>query len=250
MPGQAQTPAAAGFNYGALDPALAADARGVAQRVRAGHLRTMQTILEMGRDLSSLKARLGHGRFGRWLDAEFGAVARTAQNYMLAAERFGDKSEIISLLPPATVYALAAPSTPEPVRVEVMRRLSLGERLKAAEVGAMVKAGRGETRRLQAGLTLDATAASSHDSAPRPQTGGLREAEPRGLEAEAPAGQRDEALGELVMLLQDGLGNDLPRCLELMHEAGMGWAADRIAGRAAVAPAPQTWNRIPQRPTA
>ncbi len=239
MTDQELAPATSGFDYASLSPDLAEDARAVAQRVRAAHVRTMQAILEMGRELSSLKSRLGHGRFGRWLAAEFGAVARTAQNYMLAAERFGDNSEIISLLPPATVYALAAPSTPEPVRAEVVRRLSQGERLNPAEVGALVRAGRSQRQRLGAARKAD-----SDDSSPRPPQSERRSEEPRGLDLEEPGGLRDQALGELVSLLQDGLGNDFPRCLELMHEAGFGWAAERMAARAAVAPA-QGWNQIP-----
>jgi len=237
MTDQELAPATSSFDYASLSPDLAKDARAVAQRVRAAHVRTMQAILEMGRELSALKTRLGHGRFGRWLAAEFGAVARTAQNYMLAADRFGDDSEIISLLPPATVYALAAPSTPEPVRAEVVRRLSLGERLNPAEVGALVRAGRSQRQRLGAARKAD-----SDDSSPRLLQRERRSEEPRGLEIEEPAGLRDQALGELVALLQDGLGNDFPRCLELMHEAGLGWAAERMAACAAGAP-PPGWNQ-------
>ena len=235
------------FDYSSLAPELADDARAVAQRVRAGHLRTMQTILEMGRELLGLKARLGHGRFGRWLEAEFGAVARTAQNYMLAAERFGGTPELISLLPPATVYALAAPSTPELVRAEVVRRLSEGERLGSAEVGAMVRAGRDAGRREKEASAGARTASHAERQLEQSE---LHGGERRTLEPSGQVAQRSEALGELVTLLRDGLGNDFQQCLSLMREAGLGWAADRIAGQASggADPSPsQTWEPASQR---
>ena len=235
------------FDYASLAPDLAEDARAVAQRVRAGHVRTMQTILEMGRELSGLKVRLGHGRFGPWLEAEFGAVARTAQNYMLAADRFGSTPEIISLLPPATVYALAAPSTPEPVRAEVVRRLTQGERLLPAEVGAMVRAGREAGRRDKGAARVASSASHAERQLERSE---LHGGEERSLEPSGQVAQRSDALGELVALLRDGLGNDFQQFLSLMHEAGLGWAADRIGGQASSGsdPSPaQSWEPPPQR---
>ena len=205
----ALTPAA--FDYASLPEALAADARAVAQRVRSGHLRTMSTILEMGRELTALKAKLGHGRFGRWLQAEFGAVARTAQNYMLAAERFGQDAELIALLPPSTVYALAAHSTPEPVRAEVVRRLSSGERLQPAQIGALVRAGRDANKPARSPARSPASSATA-------------------LTVVEPSAGRDQALADLAALLLDGLGNDFPRALELMRQAGLSTAAGEIEG--------------------
>ena len=114
------------FDYSGLAPEVAAEARAVADRVRASHQRTVVAIIEMGRDLLAVKAGLGHGRFGQWLEAEFGGVARTAQNYMRAAQSFGGNSAIVSHLPPATLYALAAPSTPGDVRSEIVARLRAG----------------------------------------------------------------------------------------------------------------------------
>src|SRR3954466_6907164 len=56
-----------GFNYRALDPALASEARQAAQRIRS-HCRTQAlTLIEIGRDLVSIKERLLHGQFRAWL---------------------------------------------------------------------------------------------------------------------------------------------------------------------------------------
>lgn len=144
---EALAPIGAGYDYSGVPADVAERAREVAAVVRLMHRRTMQAILDMGRELISVKESLGHGRFGDWLEAEFGAVARTARNYMMAADRFGDKAEIVSVLPPATVYALASPSTPETTRAQVIERLSSGDTITSAEVGDLIRASRGRPKR-------------------------------------------------------------------------------------------------------
>lgn len=137
----------AGFDYGTLTPAVAKEAREVAERVRAAHSRTIGAIVEMGTELLAIKAKIGHGGFGSWLEAEFGGVARTAQNYMLAAESFAGKSEMVSHLPATAVYALSSPSTPDEVRAEVLGRMEAGERLDAPEVVEIVRRAKSDLRR-------------------------------------------------------------------------------------------------------
>jgi Protein of unknown function (DUF3102) len=132
-------PTVVSFDYSQLPADVADEARAIAERVRDKTRSMTLTILELGRDLMRVKARLGHGTFGIWLEAEFSGGARTAQNYMRAFEAFGDKCEIVSHLPPATVYALAAPSVPERTRAKVVQRLSAGEAMDAGEVRAIVR---------------------------------------------------------------------------------------------------------------
>ncbi|UGB28689.1 DUF3102 domain-containing protein (plasmid) [Methylorubrum sp. B1-46] len=67
-----------------------------------------------------MKELLGHGNFLPWIKDEFGMSDRTALNFMRVAERF--KSEIVSDLPPTVLYALAAPSTPDEVKDEIIDR--------------------------------------------------------------------------------------------------------------------------------
>lgn len=74
--------------------------------------RSAQDIIEIGRDLIAAKKSLGHGRFLAWIDAEFKMTDRSALSFVRVAQLYGDKSEIISDLPPTVLYALAAPSTP------------------------------------------------------------------------------------------------------------------------------------------
>lgn len=67
-------------------------------------------LVENGRDLITVKEKMGHGRFGDWLRCEFGWSERTAQNYMNAARAFdelakrGCSPEAIALLPPTALY--------------------------------------------------------------------------------------------------------------------------------------------------
>lgn len=135
------------FDYSQLPAEVADDARAIAARVRDKTKSMTVTVLELGRDLTHVKARLGHGAFGAWLEAEFRGGARTAQNYMRAYEAFGDKCEIVSHLPPTAVYALAAPSVPERTRARVVKRLSAGEPVNAAEVQALVRDAKKKARR-------------------------------------------------------------------------------------------------------
>ena len=86
------------FDYGALDPVLAADARIVANRIRG---RLTAGYLATGHDLLDMKERLGHGRFGAWLTAEFAMTARTAERYMSAARLHTEEYDTVSDLPAA-----------------------------------------------------------------------------------------------------------------------------------------------------
>jgi hypothetical protein len=140
-------PTVIAFDYSRLPADLAEEARAIAVRVREKTKSMTVTVLELGRDLTYVKARLGHGAFGTWLEAEFSGGARTAQNYMRAFDAFGDKCEIVAHLPPTAVYALAAPSVPERTRARVVKRLSAGEAVDAAQVRALVRDAKEKLRR-------------------------------------------------------------------------------------------------------
>src|SRR3954468_2766961 len=136
---------AVGFDYSALPPDVAEEARATAHHVRE---RTRAAIIETGRDLRRIKARLRHGLFLKWIDAEFGMTPRTAQNYMAAAALV-EKSEIVSHLPPTSVVQLAAPSTPKSAHNEVVRRLEAGEPLTPPVVRSIIKDAQAEQKRGQ-----------------------------------------------------------------------------------------------------
>ncbi|MBS7546273.1 DUF3102 domain-containing protein [Ancylobacter oerskovii] len=87
-----------------------------------------ESIIEVGRELSEQKEALGHSNFMQWVDAEFEMSQASANRFMQVAERFGSNSSRVINLLPSALYALAAPSTPEPVREAVLERAEAGER--------------------------------------------------------------------------------------------------------------------------
>lgn len=82
--------------------------------------RTAEHIIQIGQNLLSIKSSLGHGHFESWLQAEFAMSERQARRFMLVAERFGDKTDIMSVFPVSVLYELASPSTPESVIEQVV----------------------------------------------------------------------------------------------------------------------------------
>ncbi|WP_164021118.1 DUF3102 domain-containing protein [Rhizobium ruizarguesonis] len=111
------------FDYSGVSKAVAKEAEATALRIR-DRLRTH--TLETGRELLIIKQKLGHGNFGKWLDFHFGWKERTAQNYMNSATAFGSAPRVIEVLPPSTVYKLAAKSTPEELRQSVIEEICRG----------------------------------------------------------------------------------------------------------------------------
>lgn len=128
-----------GFAYETLPADDARELQTVTTRMRE---RMQADAIENGRDLLAVKDRLAGtvGAFGAWLHAEFRMSERTAQNYMAAAREFGDHPAVVAVLPPGTVYALAAPSTPETIRQDVIRRVEEGERPEPAAIRETITA--------------------------------------------------------------------------------------------------------------
>lgn len=136
-----------GFAYETLSADDARELQTVTARMRE---RMQANMIEDGRDLIRVKERLAGtvGAFGAWLQGEFGMSERTAQNYMSAARVFGDHAAVVAVLPPGTVYKLAAPSTPETVRADVVRQIEEGKRPEpAAILETIVMAKRAESER-------------------------------------------------------------------------------------------------------
>jgi protein gp37 len=108
-----------------------------ALRIRDVAKRTIEGIILIGQWLSEAKERIPHGGWLPWLESEFGWSRQTADNFIHVFERV--KLPKVSNLPidVTTLYLIAAPKTPEPVRQEVIRRAEAGEpmtKTKAVEV--------------------------------------------------------------------------------------------------------------------
>ncbi|KZB99364.1 hypothetical protein AU375_04440 [Methylobacterium radiotolerans] len=138
---------AAGFDYSQLDDAAANQAKAAVDRYRE---RQKAYVIDTGRDLLAIKSRLEHGLFLEWVQAEMGMTPRSAQRAMSAAEVLGSKSDTVSYLPPTVLYELSAPSTPEPVRAAVLRRIEAGETVRPEKILDEVREGREEARQRRA----------------------------------------------------------------------------------------------------
>jgi hypothetical protein len=135
--------AQAGFDYSALPTEIRDEAKIAADEIR-GLMR--RSIVDVGAALARIKDRLPHGQFGKWLSAEFGLTERTAQNYMAAAA-LASEYETVSDLRPKTLYLLASPSTPEPIRREVIARFDAGEPIPDRTIKEMI--GKAKVRQRQ-----------------------------------------------------------------------------------------------------
>ena len=126
------------FDYGQLD----GESRIVVQQ-RTSELKSLirrsaQDIIEIGLRLTEVKARLGHGRFGAWLAAEFHWSPDTALNFMRVAERFGQNPNI-SEFAPSALYLLAAPAASAAACREALARAEAGERISVPVAQAIIR---------------------------------------------------------------------------------------------------------------
>src|SRR5438270_10357528 len=90
------------FDYSVLGGNVASDLPAAAARIRE---RLCAPIIDVGKDLLQVKARLEHGQFIEWVERECGINKRTAQRMMVAAEWAEGKGDIVTLLPPSVLYA-------------------------------------------------------------------------------------------------------------------------------------------------
>lgn len=125
--------------YEQMDNEARKIARAAVQHIAGLQGRLVADIIEIGKALIGVKDAVGHGNFTPWLRVEFNWTERTAQNFMSAAERFGSNPKCVSHLPLNTVYKLAAPSTPEPLRQNIVERLERGERIDPGEISGEIR---------------------------------------------------------------------------------------------------------------
>jgi predicted transcriptional regulator len=229
------------FDYAQFPEDVAEQAQSIVNSYRR---RARSYFINTGRDLLSMKEKLEHGLFTKWIEAELGMTPRTAQNFMQAARHFGekDKSEIISRLPPTTIYKLAAPTTPEPLRQQVVKRLEAGEHLEPAAVDAMVSEAR-EAARKQAEAEKEAAriASLSPEELKREKAAekgreyrARRTAEQRaqdGRDHYAQRAARDEADARLVDLLASLPIETAETVLNLLREGGHILLCDKLSSR-------------------
>lgn len=138
-PGMSPAPdAGKQFDYQDLDPNDRARAIEAAAKIRVYAHRTVESIMLIGRELTSVKHMLPHGAWQPWLKAEFGWSDRHARRLLNVYWEFGcKKTDTVSVLEPIdlkALYLLAAPSTPQEVRDEAVEKAATGERVTHASV--------------------------------------------------------------------------------------------------------------------
>jgi DUF3102 family protein len=109
--------------------------------------RAVGDVIEIGRRLSECKRICGHGNWLRWLDREFGWTDKTAEHFINVYKLSGKFENFSNLdLPFSALYMLAAPSTPETARTEIIKRAQSGEVIPLPEVKRTIDAAKGRKR--------------------------------------------------------------------------------------------------------
>lgn len=153
------------FNYSALDPADAAFLRETTGEIRQF---ARVAITQIGAKLIEAKARVGHGYFLPWLEAEFDWSESTAQRYMRVSESF--KSVTVTDLPidAKALYLLSAPSVPQLVRDSIVELAKSGERITPAAAREAVREFHPKIEKAMADYVAKHTASASPPPQPAP----------------------------------------------------------------------------------
>lgn len=209
--------------YADLDVEAGNLAREAAAHISSIQQRLVTDIVEIGNTLLRVKAALDHGSFIPWLKAEFNWTGRTAQNYMSVAERFGSNPKPISHLPLATVYSLAAPSTPDDVRDKIVTRLAGGEVVDVGEIKAEIGDARRQAERERAARErLEKKSPEARKRAQAAFDRRMREVERRKAEAEERRSHQKAALAEAAALVVSALGEaEVERLLGLLDDGAL-----------------------------
>jgi len=140
------------FDYDSVPPSVASFLRGQAERIRRS---CTTSIIQIGKALLEAKHHLSHGGFIRWVGAEVGIPARTAQAYMQVAQWIKGKSSSVANLPPSILYILSARSTPGEFVAQFLERHEAGEQVDIGVACAELKA-RIRAKRLSAASQMKA----------------------------------------------------------------------------------------------
>lgn len=114
------------FDYSGLDDITAAEIIASRNRIRLLEKQTSEHIVEIGQHLIGVKGSLPHGRFGEWIEAEFGWSWSTANRFVRVAEVFGEIRQI-GEFDPSALYALASGNVPDELRSEFIAQADAGE---------------------------------------------------------------------------------------------------------------------------
>jgi hypothetical protein len=119
-----------------------------AEQIRSLGKRVIGDVIEIGKLLTEVRGRIPHGQWKPWLEREFGWSDETARRYMSLHKLGQQNPQIVDYdIPVSGLYLLAAPSTPEAARDEVITRAGNGEHLQHEQVREVVDQHRVRQRR-------------------------------------------------------------------------------------------------------
>ncbi|MGJ3246534.1 MAG: DUF3102 domain-containing protein [Elainellaceae cyanobacterium] len=129
------------FDYQTLAPDQSVIVQQYTNEIRERLRRSAQDIWEIGQRLADVRSRLKHGQFDAWLRAEFDWSRRTAYNFINVYETFQERANLAQInIATSALYLLAAPSTPQEIREEYLKRAQHGEKISFKNLQETIKA--------------------------------------------------------------------------------------------------------------
>src|SRR5262245_24533666 len=111
-----------------------------ADAIRALGKRMVADVIEIGGRLSECKLICGHGNWLAWLEREFGWSADTAERFIRVSTLSNQIPQLAEFdLPLSGLYLLAASSTPEEARNEIIKRAEASEPVAVSDIKETVE---------------------------------------------------------------------------------------------------------------
>ncbi|WP_027172724.1 hypothetical protein [Methylobacterium sp. 10] len=228
------------INLPAVIRAEPADFADIAERIRGREWAIKDgfvAYIHNGRDLLAVKAKLHHGQFEAWCEAEFGLSLgwskRAIERSMSAAVHFGDKIEALTAhrVPKTVVYAVSARTVPEPVRESLIAKIVAGESVTLTDIKSVT-----DSAKRESALTPEVQAAEEKKRKAREAREAKRKQDYAAEDAARKA-EWEQAEGIVVRMIVARLGDDAERFCEAMGKVySYSDVAEKV--RAALAPPP------------
>jgi hypothetical protein len=110
-----------------------------AAEIRRLGKRVVEDVIEIGRLLTEAKEIAGHGNWLPWLEREFKWTEMSATRFMNVYEMSQSNNLLDLELPISGLYLLAAPSTPQGARDEIIDRARAGETIPVAKTKRIIE---------------------------------------------------------------------------------------------------------------
>ncbi len=143
------------FSYGMLNLATRKVVQQHTIEIKGLLRRTAQDIIDIGEKLSEVKQELGHGHFLAWLRTEFDWSESAARKFMQVHRKFKTVQFTNLDIATSALYLLAADSTPEAAREEVLQLASVGKIITLPKAKKIVQQHRQAAQVTQSLNTID-----------------------------------------------------------------------------------------------